>query len=31
MQNARVDEAEAEIKTAGWNINNLRYADKIYA
>ena len=27
MQNARVDEAEAEIKIAGWNINNLRYAD----
>ena len=27
MQNARLDEAEAEIKVAGRNINNLRYAD----
>ena len=27
MQNARVVEAQAEIKTAGRNINNLRYAD----
>ena len=27
MQNARLDEAEARIKTAGRNINNLRYAD----
>ena len=27
MQNARLDEAQAEIKTAGRNINNLRYAD----
>ena len=27
MRNARLDEAEAEIKTAGRNINNLRYAD----
>ena len=27
MQNARLHEAEAGIKTAGRNINNLRYAD----
>ena len=27
MQNARLDEAQAGIKTAGRNINNLRYAD----
>ena len=27
MWNARMDEAEAEIKIAGRNINNLRYAD----
>ena len=27
MRNARLDEAQAEIKTAGRNINNLRYAD----
>ena len=27
MQNAGLDEAQAGIKTAGWNINNLRYAD----
>ena len=27
MQNARLDEAQAEIKTVGRNINNLRYAD----
>ena len=27
MRNARVDEAQAEIKIAGRNINNLRYAD----
>ena len=27
MQNARLDEAQAAIKTAGRNINNLRYAD----
>ena len=27
MWNAGVDEAQAGIKTAGWNINNLRYAD----
>ena len=25
-QNARLDESQAEIKTAGRNINNLRYA-----
>ena len=28
MQNARLDEAQAGIKTAGRNINNLRYADE---
>ena len=27
MQNARLDEAKAEIKIAGRNINNLSYAD----
>ena len=27
MQNARLDEAQAEIKIAGRNINNLTYAD----
>ena len=27
MQNARLDEAQAGIKTAKRNINNLRYAD----
>ena len=27
MQNARLEEAQAGIKTAGRNINNLRYAD----
>ena len=27
MWNARLDEAQAEIKTAGRNLNNLRYAD----
>ena len=27
MQNARLDEAQAWIKIAGENINNLRYAD----
>ena len=27
MRNARLDEAEAEIKTAWKNINNLRYVD----
>ena len=29
MQNARLDESQAGIKTAGGNINNLRYADDI--
>ena len=27
MQHAWLDEAQARIKIAGWNINNLRYAD----
>ena len=27
MRNARLDEAQAGIKTAGRNINNLRYTD----
>ena len=27
MQNTRLDEAQAEIKIAGRNINNLRYID----
>ena len=27
MQNARLNESQAKIKTAGRNINNLRYAD----
>ena len=27
MKNARLDEAQAGIKTAGRNINNLRYTD----
>ena len=27
MRNARLDDAQARIKTAGRNINNLRYAD----
>ena len=27
MRNARLDESQAGIKTAGSNINNLRYAD----
>ena len=27
MRNARLDEAQAEIKTAGRNINNLRYTN----
>ena len=27
MRNSRLDEAQAEIKIAGWNINNFRYAD----
>ena len=30
MQNARLDEAQARIKTAGRNINNFRYADDIF-
>ena len=29
MQNTRLDEAQAGIKTDGRNINNLRYADDI--
>ena len=29
MQNARLDKAKAGIKTAGRNINNLRYSDDI--
>ena len=29
LQNARLHEAQAEIKIAGRNINNLRYADDI--
>ena len=29
MRNAGLEEAEAGIKTAGRNINNLRYADDI--
>ena len=29
MQNAGLDEVQAGIKTAGRNINNLRYADDI--
>ena len=29
MQNARLDEAQAGIKIAGRNINNIRYADNI--
>ena len=27
MRNARLDEAQAGVKIAGTNINNLRYAD----
>ena len=27
MRNAGLDESQAEIKIAGWNINNLKYAD----
>ena len=27
MQNARLFEAQAGMRIAGWNINNLRYAD----
>ena len=29
MQNVRLDEAQAKIKTVGRNINKLRYADDI--
>ena len=29
IENARLNEAQAEIKIAGRNINNLRYADDI--
>ena len=29
IRNARLDEAQARIKIAGRNINNLRYADDI--
>ena len=29
MRNAQLNEAQAEIKIAGRNINNLRYADDI--
>ena len=29
MQNAKVDESQAEIEIAGRNINNFRYADDI--
>ena len=29
MRNARLDEAQAEIKMAGRNISNLRYTDDI--
>ena len=29
MRNSRLDEAQAELKTARRNINNLRYADDI--
>ena len=29
MRNAKLDEAQAEIKISGRNINNLRYADDI--
>ena len=29
MRNARLDEAQAGIKIAGKNINNLRYADEL--
>ena len=27
MRNAELDEAQAGIKIAGWNVSNLRYAD----
>ena len=30
MRNGRLDEAQAEIKIAGRNINNLRYADDTF-
>ena len=30
MRNAGLDEAQAGIKIAGRNINNLRYADDLY-
>ena len=30
MRNAGLEEAQAEIKIAGRNINNLRYADDLY-
>ena len=30
MRNAGLEEAQAEIKIAGRNINNLRYADDTY-
>ena len=30
MQNGRLGEAQAGIKVAGRNINNLRYADELY-
>ena len=30
MKNAGLDEAQAGIKIAGRNINNLRYADELY-
>ena len=30
MRNAGLDEAQAGIKTAGRNINNLRYADDTF-
>ena len=29
MRNAGLEEGQAGIKIAGWNINNLRYADEI--
>ena len=29
MQNARLDQAQAGVKIAGRNINNLRYTDNI--
>ena len=29
MRNARLDDSQAGIKIAMWNINNLRYADEI--